>query len=137
MEEGPLLVIENKTGTTYEQNASIPLVINYDPDNLTRQFVESKIIPYVREMLCKKRSGMESSDDESEKKTNQLASYRISIDSNDVSFPENPLEPIQFEERPADGDVKLIIKWQNNIFDTKIDDIVERELTVGLVNKNQ
>lgn len=140
MKEGPLLVIENKTGTSYEQHLSIPLVMNYDPSNLSRHFVESKIIPYVREMLCRKRSGMESSDDETrnEKKANQMANYRLLVGSEDVPLPENLHENIRFKEDPVDGDVKLIIKWQSsNMFDTKIDNIVERELTAGLVNKNQ
>lgn len=131
-------MVENKTGSSYEQQVSIPLVVNYDPANLTREFVDSKVIPYVREMLSRKRSGMESSDDESEKKSNQPLSYRIVVGTDDISFPDNPHEPIKFQEKPVDGDIKLIIKWPSiNIFDSKIDDIVERELSVGVINKPQ
>lgn len=76
-------MVENKAGS-YDQSASIPLVINYDPANLTVEFVETKVLPFIREVLCKKsatekKSGIESSDDETERAAIQPLSYKVSF----------------------------------------------------------
>lgn len=66
VKSGPLIIIENKTSSSFDRTLGVPLIFNLNELSLINiDFVHNQVLPFVREFLCQNLTTDENGTDES------------------------------------------------------------------------